>query len=86
MYSVLASKKAVKYYENLDDKSASRINKAVEAIGMNPLEGRHIKRLSGLHSGKYRYAVGSLRIIYRVSEIDKKVLIEAIGPRGDIYK
>ena len=86
MYKVFPHKKAVKYYESLDDKTARRINKAIESISRNPLEGLHIKRLRGTHEGKYRYAVGDLRIVYRVNSEEKTVLIEAIGPRGDIYK
>lgn len=86
MYKVSPHKTAVKYYESLDDKTAKRINKAIEAISKNPLEGPHIKRLRGTHEGKYRYAVGDFRIVYRVAEEDKIILIEAIGPRGDIYK
>ncbi|MEW6608703.1 MAG: type II toxin-antitoxin system RelE/ParE family toxin [bacterium] len=86
MYKVFLHKKAIKYYESLDDKIAGRINKAIESISKNPLEGTHIKRLRGICEGKYRYAVGNLRIVYRVNVEDKIVLIEAIGPRGDIYK
>lgn len=36
--------------------------------------------------GKYRYDVDGLRIIYVVNSSDETVIIEAIGPRGDIYK
>lgn len=86
MYKVFPHKKAAKYYENLDNKTAGRINKAIEAMSKNPLEGPHIKRLRGIHEGKYRYAVGDLRIVYRVNVEDKIILIEAIGPRGDVYK
>ena len=86
MHKVFPHKKAVKYYESLDDKTAKRINKAIEGISSNPLEGPHIKRLMGRHEGKYRYAVGDLRIVYRVNIEDKTILIEAIGSRGDIYK
>jgi mRNA interferase RelE/StbE len=80
------TKKQSNIYESLDDKTARRINKAIEAISRNPFEGLHIKRLMGTHEGKYRYAVGDLRIVYRVNSKEKTVLIEAIGPRGDIYK
>jgi mRNA interferase RelE/StbE len=86
MYKVFLHKKAIKYYESLDDKTAKRINKAMEIISKNPLEVPHIKRLRGTHEGKYRYAVGDLRIVYRVNEKDKTILVEAIGPGGDIYK
>lgn len=86
MYKVSLHKKAVKYYESLDDKTARRINKAIEEITETPLEGIHIKKLRGRHEGKHRYAVGDLRIIYRVNTESKIILIEAIGPRGDVYK
>lgn len=86
MYEIFPHKRAVKYYESLDNKTAGRINKAMEAISKNPLEGPHIKKLRGIHEGKYRYAMGDLRIVYRVNEEKKIILIEAIGPRGDIYK
>ena len=46
----------------------------------NPREGQHIKKLMGEHEGKYRYEVGDLRIVYRILEDEKIVLIEAIGP------
>lgn len=86
MYKAFPHKKAAKYYESRDDKTAKRINKAIEAMCRNPMEGLHIKRLRGRHDGKYRYAVGDLRIVYRVNVEEKTILIEAIGPRGDIYK
>ena len=76
MYKVFPHKKAVKYYESLDDKTARRINKAIEAISRNPLEGLHIKRLRGTHEGKYRYAVGDLRIVYRVNRERKQFLLK----------
>lgn len=86
MYKLLIYKRAAKYYKNLDDKAARRINRAMEKIAENPYEGFHIKNLKGKLEGKYRYAVGDLRIVYRLDPEEKIVFIEAIGPRGDIYK
>lgn len=63
MYKISLHKKANKYYQCLDNKTAKRINKAVEEISKTPFEGYHIKRLKGKHEGKYRYAAGDLRII-----------------------
>lgn len=86
MYKPILFKTAANYYKNLDVKSAQRINKAIEKMIGNPVEGQHIKRLRGQLQGKYRYAVGDLRIVYRVDSEKKAILILAIGPRGDIYK
>ena len=86
MYSVSLHKRAAKYYETLDVPKSRRINKAVEEIIKNPTVGKHIRMISGKLKGHYRYAIGDLRIIYRVYQDEKIVFIEAIGPRGDIYK
>ena len=86
MYKLLLHKKAAKYYANLDEKASGRINRAIEILLENPTQGPHIRRLRGRCLGKYRYAVGALRIVYQVDQEHEKILIEAIGPRGDIYK
>ena len=85
-FETYLNRKAVKYYESLDDKTAKRINKAIKLISNNPFYGTHIKRLIGGLEGKYRYKVGDLRIVYSVNKDKGLVFIEAIGPRGDIYK
>ena len=86
MYKPFSHKKASKYYESLDYKTAKRINRAIEDMTKNPFEGRNIKRLKGRLTGKYRYALGDLRIVYRVDVEERTILIEAIGPRVDVYK
>ncbi len=86
MYSVELYKQAAKYYTKLDVKTQKRIDNAVDVMMKNPREGLHIKKLKGRLDGKYRYDTDGLRIIYYVDEGDKIVYIEAIGPRGDIYK
>ncbi|WKZ14513.1 MAG: type II toxin-antitoxin system YoeB family toxin [Candidatus Jettenia caeni] len=58
MFKVLLGKKAAKYYENLDDKTARKVNKAIEEISSSPFRGTHIKRLVGNLEGKYRYKLG----------------------------
>jgi mRNA-degrading endonuclease RelE of RelBE toxin-antitoxin system len=43
MYKVFPHKKAVKYYESLDDKAAKRINKAIESMSKIHLKGHILK-------------------------------------------
>lgn len=38
MYKVFLYKKAGKYYDSLDNKTARKINRAIDAISKNPLE------------------------------------------------
>jgi len=86
MYKALFYKQAARYYEKLDAKIKRRINRAMQEIINNPLEGPHIKKLKGRLEGKYRYHLGDLRIIYFVSGDENIIYVDAIGPRGDVYK
>ncbi len=86
MYKAVLYKQAARYYKKIDAKIQRRINRTMQEIINSPLEGVHIKKLKGRLEGKYRYHLGNLRIIYFVSLDDKIIYVEAIGPRGDIYK
>jgi len=70
MYEVYISCEAEKYYKKLDKRSKVRINNSISSISKGPLSGVHIKKLWGELEGMYRYAIGSLRIIY---EVDTKI-------------
>jgi len=86
MYKAILYKQVAKYYDKLDAKGQRRVNIAIEEIVKKPFEGPHIKKLKGRLEGKYRYDIGGLRIIYYIDREDKIIYVEAIGPRGDIYK
>ena len=86
MYEVYVSREAEKYYKKLDKRSKERINNSISSISKEPLSGVHIKKLWGELEGKYRYAIGSLRIVYEVDTKNKVVKIKAIRSRGDVYK
>jgi len=86
MYKVAVYKEAAKYYKKLDIKTQRRVDSVIESIMTSPSEGSHIKKLKGRLAGKFRYDIGHLRIIYVIDEHRKVIYIEAIGPRGDIYK
>jgi len=86
MYEVYISREAEKYYKKLDKRSKERINNSISSISKEPLSRVHIKKLRGVLEGKYRYAIGSLRIVYEIDSKNKIVRIKAIRSRGDVYK
>ena len=85
MYSILLHRNAAKAYEKLDEKTVARINKNIDTLKGNPFYGKNIKRLRGELQGRYRLRVGGYRIVYRVDEGEKAVIIEDIGLRGNVY-
>lgn len=70
---------AVKVINGMDKATKQRIKSAIEKIPAGD-----IKPLRG-SSGSYRLRVGGWRILFSYPE-DGIILIEKVGPRGDVYK
>jgi len=81
MYKVFLHKAAAQYCEAADSKTAKMINSIIETISSNSAGGPHVKSLKGMIEGKHRYALGDLRVVYRIDNDDMIVLIEAIGTK-----
>lgn len=73
------AKAAVKVINGMDKATKQRIKSAIEKI-----PARDIKPLRG-SNGSYRLRVGGWRILFSYPE-DGIILIEKVGPRGDVYK
>lgn len=73
------AKAAVKVINGLDRPTKQRIKAAVEGLP----EG-DVKALSG-SKGSCRLRVGGWRILFSYPDRDT-ILIEKIGPRGEVYK
>lgn len=73
------AKAAVKVINGMDRATKQRIKAAIEKIPAGD-----IKPLKG-SSGSYRLRVGGWRILFSYPE-DGIILIEKVGPRGDVYK
>lgn len=69
----------MKVINGMDKATKQRIKAAVEKIPAGD-----IKPLKG-SNGSYRLRVGGWRILFSYPEHDI-ILIEKIGPRGDVYK
>lgn len=87
MYLVSLSKEAAKAYRKMDESTRRRIDKALDALGINPfdVERHDIKPLHGPLKGLWRYRVGRFRIIYRVNKEAKEVQIVTIRARSEAY-
>lgn len=73
------SKAAVKVINSMDRQTKQRMKAAIEKIpdgDIKPLQGS---------KGTYRLRVGGWRILFSYPASDI-ILIEKIGPRGEIYK
>ena len=77
--NITYSRASVKVINSMDKATKQRIKAGIEKIPKGD-----IKPLKG-SSGTYRLRVGDWRILFSYPE-DGTILIEKIGPRGDVYK
>ena len=73
------SKGAVKAISGMDASTKARIRK-----GINAIPAGDIKKLQG-HTKLYRLRIGDWRIVFSYQDVNT-ILVENIGPRGQIYK
>lgn len=83
MYEVVLSRDAARALEKATPAMRHRIIAALERARANPHSG---KRLRGDLEGLFSLRIGGMRAVYEVDAEQKKVVVHAIGPRGDIYK
>lgn len=77
--NITYSRASVKVINSMDKATKQRIKAGIEGIPKG-----NIKPLRG-SPGTYRLRVGDWRILFSYPE-DGIILIEKIGPRGDVYK
>ncbi len=67
----------------LPDKVMQRIVDRLVSLAVNPLR----KGTKELQGGKgYRLRVGDYRVLYDVFPRDRRIVIYAVGHRGDVYR
>ena len=86
MFEVYLSHEAEKIYLKSNPKTTRLLDNCFKNLEESPFFGPNIKRLKGKLEGSFRYQMGGLRVIYSVVIELKKIFIETIGPRGDVYK
>ena len=83
-YAVAFARSARKELQNLDPQVARRILKQIEALVANPRPSGVVK-LEGA-SDLWRIRVGEWRVVYRISDRDRLVDVNAVRHRRDAYR
>ncbi len=84
MYQLALSNRAKKDLDKLTGSLWQRIRDAILALRENPRPDG-VKKLRGM-SANYRIRVGDYRIIYRLNEADKEVVILRVKHRRDAHR
>ena len=81
-YSVLVSRGADRDFRRLPPDIKERIRAAMEALTDDPR--RHAEKL--VVEGTYRVRVGNCRIVFRVDDTAREVLVVRIKHRREVYR
>jgi mRNA interferase RelE/StbE len=82
-YHILYSETSLKQIKKLHPKIKPVVKSSIEKLQENPFSGKFLeKELSGYLSIRMK----RFRIIYKISEDDRKVEIHHVGHRKDIYE
>ncbi|MBI2891850.1 MAG: type II toxin-antitoxin system RelE/ParE family toxin [Nitrospirae bacterium] len=85
MFEVRLSDEALKFCRKVSSKTPRKLDRCFASPQVDPFAGAHVRKLRGELTGSYRYGVGSMRVVYSIDGERNCVLVETIGPRGDIY-
>ena len=83
MYKLGVSNRALKELEKLDNAAYLRISDKINALENNPRPIGSIK-LTDLEG--YRIKQGDYRILYKINDNKKEIVVYKISHRKDIYK
>lgn len=83
MYSITISPQAKKELKSISKLYRKAIARAIDDLSEDPFLGKPLTREP---TGKLSYRVGVYRVVYKVSEEDKKVYIISAGHRRDVYE
>jgi len=86
MYEVLLTEESLRFYRRADVPLARKLNRCFDQIDLNPRFHSNIKRLTGELRGLWRFRVGDWRVVYRIDEDRRTVLVLMIGHRRGVYR
>jgi mRNA interferase RelE/StbE len=84
-YRVLIDWRAARNLAKLPKSVVERVDAAVAQLSENP-RPRGVKMLRGRLKEGWRIRVGEYRVLYRIDDDRREVLVYEIGHRRDVYR
>jgi len=87
LFEVNAKNSVLKFIKKTDSKTKQRLKDIIITLKDNPVLARiyDVAKLKGFDS-MYRLRIGSLRLVYEVFWVDKKIILHKIEPRESVYE
>ena len=75
-----------KFYAAANRPLAKKIARCFEILEQTPRSHPNIKPLKGIPAGRYRYRVGDYRVVYRIDDKERQVVVTVIAHRSEVYE
>ncbi len=85
MFEVILSPEAQAFFADADKILGRKLSRCFAELERDPRRHNNIKRLTGKYAGLSRYRVGDWRVVYRVDDAGKRVLVLSIANRREVY-
>jgi mRNA interferase RelE/StbE len=86
MFDVLLSPLADRFFNDAERPLRKRLERCFQQLRVDPYRHNNIKRLTGQFAGLFRFRVGDWRVIYRVNDSARRVVVIDIGNRREVYE
>ena len=86
MYRVVLARPAKRFYERADAALQRRLDECFARLAADPRDYPGVRPLHGLFKGHLRARIGHYRIVYRILDDDRLVIVAVIGHRRDVYR
>lgn len=86
MYEAVLSPEASAFYAAAERSLARKLARCFAQLEREPRRHGNVKRLSGELSGLSRYRVGDWRVLYRIDDGAKRVVVLVIAHRREVYE
>ena len=85
VYQILLTDEAREFYDRADSPLQRKLDRCFEMLEDEPHRHPNVKPLKGSFSGSYRYRVGDYRVVYRIDDEDRLVIVLIILHRSEVY-
>lgn len=83
-YTLEIKKSALKEIADLPSNVSLRVSNAIDNFVENPFPEK-VKKLKGIEN-TYRIQIGDYRVVYRVAPKEKRITVERVRHRKEVYR
>ncbi|MFH1732638.1 MAG: type II toxin-antitoxin system RelE/ParE family toxin [Planctomycetota bacterium] len=86
MYRVMLTRPARRFFEHADPALQQRLDECFSRLAADPRGLPGIRPLKGKYAGHLRARIGRYRVVYRIEEHDRLVIVTTISHRREAYR